>query len=129
MPRRCSIPGCNSNYDSALKESNKCESTFAFPRDKHKFEEWLKAIPRKNWIPSKSSVVCAKHFYDFDIIRYHEFTLPSGENKKVPLKYPKLSESAIPRKFKDLPKYLSSEPAKKRVNPEERREKIYSKVI
>lgn len=124
MPRRCSIPGCNSNYDSVLKGSNKCESTFAFPKDKNKCEKWLKAIPRKDWTPTKCSVVCAKHFHDSDIIRYHEFTLPSGENKKILLKYPKLSESAIPRQFDNLPKYLSSAPAKKRTNPEERRETI-----
>lgn len=121
MPRRCCVPECKSNYDSTLKQcNNKCETTFAFPKCPKRVKEWLKAIPRKNWTSTKSSVVCAKHFCDSDIIRHHEFTTASGETKKVPLKYPKLVETAIPRKFEQLPKYLSSEAAKKRLDPEDR---------
>nr|CAI5821908.1 unnamed protein product [Callosobruchus analis] len=72
--------------------------------------KWLNAIPRKNWTPSKSSVDCAKHFSQFDIIWFHEFITPPCEIKKVPLAYPKLCENAIPRNFPNLPKYLSSHP-------------------
>lgn len=124
MPRRCCIPGCKVNYDSTLKETGKCESTFAFPKDPEQVEKWLKAIPRKDWQPSNSSVVCSNHFCNSDILRYHEFSLPSGEVKKVPLKYPKLSKDAVPRFFKNLPKYLSNTKVQNRSDPEKRRETI-----
>ncbi|VEN45422.1 unnamed protein product [Callosobruchus maculatus] len=125
MPRRCYIPGCKSNYDSSLKDSNnnnKCETTFSFPKCPQRLARWLNAIPRKEWTPSKSSVVCAKHFSESDVIRFHEFKTPSGEIKKVSLAYPKLCESATPRKFPNLPNYLSSDPPRTRADPEKRRE-------
>lgn len=61
-----------------------------------------------------------KHFNESEIIRFHEFTTTSGEMKKVPLAYPKLTESAVPRKFPNLTKYLSSDPPKTRPDAEKK---------
>nr|CAH7766116.1 unnamed protein product [Callosobruchus chinensis] len=96
----------------SLKESNnnKCETTFSFLKCPQRLVRWLNAIPRKNWTPSKSSVVCAKHF--------------SERDKKVPLAYPKLCERAIPRNFPNLPKYLSSDPPRTWADQEKRRENL-----
>lgn len=122
MPRRCCVPGCKSNYDSVLKQSKKVISTFSFPKDQHRIVKWTKAIPRKDWIPTKNSVVCANHFIDDHIIRFETFTTPNGDIKKVPLKYPKLKESAVPSIFNNLPKYLSlSQEKNTRKDPELRR--------
>jgi len=130
MPRHCCIPGCKANYATTLKENNNAVvSTFIFPKEKEKLHKWLKAIPRENWTPTKSSVVCAKHFCDSEIIRYEEFSLSSGELKRLPLKHPKLSESAIPHIFPDLPKYLSFKQNKTRKNPEDRREAFRQQYV
>ena len=68
MPDKCSVPGCNSNYDN----TDKYYSVFKFPKDVSQKELWLKKIPRDNWTPSLKSRVCERHFNDFDIIREDE---------------------------------------------------------
>ncbi|CAH1971001.1 unnamed protein product [Acanthoscelides obtectus] len=123
MPRRCCVPGCKGNYDTTLKAEDPV-STFSFPKEQELLEKWIRAIPRKDWIPTKSSAVCANHFCDSDIVRFSEFTLPNGQINKIPLKYPKLNQNAVPSKFCNLPKYLSLETKAKRTDPEKRREAI-----
>ncbi|CAH1997190.1 unnamed protein product [Acanthoscelides obtectus] len=95
MPRRCCVPGCKGNYDTTLKAEDPV-STFSFPKEQELLEKWIRAIPRKDWIPTKSSAVCANHFCDSDIVRFSEFTLPNGQINKIPLKYPKLNQNAVP---------------------------------
>ena len=67
MPRRCCVPRCTSNYDSCKNDG--LVSTFSFPNEENLRQSWVRAIPRKYWTPSRSSVVCAKHFVPTDIIR------------------------------------------------------------
>lgn len=45
-----------------------CETGFRrFPfRNKELLDQWITAINRQNWTPSKSSVICSKHFYEMD---------------------------------------------------------------
>ena len=82
MPSPCCMPGCNSNYQSALKVGENSISVFHFPKNENLKMQWLKAIPRANWLPTQFSVVCAKHFVPSDIIREDIYLLPDGTTKK-----------------------------------------------
>lgn len=64
MPRRCSVKGCKSNYDSEKKRF----STFALPKDEDLRKRWLRKIPT-DFTGLKNPYVCEKHFSVEDIIR------------------------------------------------------------
>lgn len=51
MPQCCAVPFC-----SEKKGGHK------FPKDKTVSKQWLAAIRRDNYTPSKHSRVCKKHF-------------------------------------------------------------------
>lgn len=127
MTKECCIPICNSNYGSSLKESGaKYISMFSFPKSEEAKRKWLRAIPRDNWSPSQYSTVCAKHFCDSEIIKVERHFNSDGTYQDVPLKNPKLLESAIPSIFPNLPKYLSfkSRSDCQRTDPQARRENL-----
>ncbi|XP_055379180.1 uncharacterized protein LOC129610592 [Condylostylus longicornis] len=90
MVRKCSIPGCKSNYDSTPKHV----STFQFPTDKRLRKAWINAIPRENWVPSKHSAVCYLHFAEECFA-------------KKPNKRRRLKDDAIPTIFNNYPACLS----------------------
>jgi hypothetical protein len=59
MPSWCCVTGSKSNYDSSLRNAqNNRGVSVKFPKNEECKQAWLKAIPRKNFIPSASSVVC-----------------------------------------------------------------------
>ncbi|KAF2902885.1 hypothetical protein ILUMI_03297 [Ignelater luminosus] len=105
MPRRCCVPGCRSNYDSSLKENNKCVTTFSFPKDDERKLQWIRTIPRKDWTPSCSAVVCVKHFCESDIIYHDKWLLSDGTVQQLSLRNPKLKPEAVPCIFPNLPSY------------------------
>lgn len=117
MPDKCCVPGCRSNYDG----ENEKVSVFKFPTDPERKQLWLDKIPRADFVPSKRSVVCAKHFSDQFIIKVDSVTRPDGSVLSVERKIPKLSKDAYPSKFPNCPTYLSSEPPPKRKKPDDRR--------
>lgn len=53
MPSRCCVPECKGNYDG----NNEKVSIFKFPEATVAREKWRRAIPRKNFVPTKSSRV------------------------------------------------------------------------
>ncbi|XP_035208972.1 protein kinase C-binding protein 1-like, partial [Stegodyphus dumicola] len=97
MPSKCWIPGCRSNYCPRFKAR-----VFSFPRDEKLRATWLKAIQRKDRVPSRASKVCEKHFKPEDII-----TTASGFDSKtqvtitVPLRVHRLVPEAVPSLFLD----------------------------
>jgi hypothetical protein len=120
MPSRCFVPGCNSNYDWVLKttEDNRGMNIFKFPKNEERKQAWLKAIPRDDFTPSSSSVVCQLHFHSTDIIRYAKHLQPDGSTKKLHLNRPPF--------FKDHPQYIPqfslvfNQNRKKEMNPQSR---------
>lgn len=60
MVNSCVVIGCRSGYESEKVKI----SMFKFPSHKRKGlkEKWIKFVDRKNWYPSKNSVLCSKHF-------------------------------------------------------------------
>ncbi|KFM57510.1 Protein kinase C-binding protein 1, partial [Stegodyphus mimosarum] len=97
MPSKCWIPGCRSNYCPRFKAR-----VFSFPRNEKLRAAWLKAIQRKDRVPSRASKVCEKHFKPEDII-----TTASGFDSKtqvtitVPLRVHRLAPEAVPCLFLD----------------------------
>lgn len=89
MPRRCYVPECKSNYDSSLKERG-LVTTFSFRSDEQSKQSWINAIPRQNWKPSRSAVVCAEHFDFTDTIRKERLVDGDGCVTEQMLKRPKL---------------------------------------
>lgn len=99
MPRRCCVPGCTSNYDTCVKKGDKCVTTFKIPNIVERRLKWIQAIPRGNWVPSSSSVVCSKHFQDSDVISHYKSVFPDGTVGELPLRCPQLKDDAVPRIF------------------------------
>lgn len=52
----------DSGHDTTLNEVKRT-SVFRFPFDKREIcQEWVRFVNRANWKPTKSSVICSKHF-------------------------------------------------------------------
>ena len=66
MVYKCSVPNgdwmVQSQTGSSQDQSSEKISVHKFPTDPSILNEWMKAIPRKDWIPSCHSIVCSHHF-------------------------------------------------------------------
>ena len=61
MVNACVVFGCKSGYSSQSHKVN----GFSFPFEKPDLlARWIKFVNRKNWKPSKNSIIFAKHFKD-----------------------------------------------------------------
>ena len=56
MPRKCSVYGCKSNYDSTEERY----SVFTFRRDETLRREWIRTIP--NMILTPTKYTCVYHY-------------------------------------------------------------------
>lgn len=118
MPSTCCVPGCKSNYKTS-NEGN--VAVFRFPSDEETSTKWVKAINRADFQPTKSSVVCIKHFDKSQIISEDNVIRPDGSVLTVPRSHMKLISDALPWNFADAqPKYLTVPPSRKRKAPSER---------
>ncbi|XP_055944706.1 uncharacterized protein LOC129975640 [Argiope bruennichi] len=114
MPSSCCVPNCRSNY---TKKSPKV-SVYQFPRDENAKRAWLSAINREDFVPTKYSKVCAKHFSDDQFATFREaFNDRTGELIQVQLEHRRLIPGAIPSLFPN-----SSEPSNSRENLEDKAE-------
>lgn len=52
MPNKCCVPGCNGNYKTGKKIQ-----VFSFPKDGDTLKKWLRAIPRKDFVPTSCTKV------------------------------------------------------------------------
>ncbi|CAH2011665.1 unnamed protein product [Acanthoscelides obtectus] len=123
MPKRCCVPGCKGNYEAELR-STPYRSVFRFPKNEELKSKWLASIPRKDWSPSKDSVVCDAHFQQAEIVRTETYVLQDGSANTVTLSRPKLSEGAVPSVFPNVPSCLSKRQVSSRTDPAIRQDKI-----
>lgn len=65
---------------------------FRFPKDNKLKKQWVKAIKRKNFTPSKYSVLCGDHFKNEEKITFNEYGLK--------LLRARLKPNAVPSIFK-----------------------------
>ena len=82
---------------------------YRFPKELELKEEWINAIPRKNWTVSPFLRVCARHFStdDFVMESRDQRTRRSRRRDSTNLKISRLKKGAIPHIFPQLPRYLS----------------------
>ncbi|KFM69304.1 THAP domain-containing protein 1, partial [Stegodyphus mimosarum] len=64
-----------------------------FPKNPELRAEWIKAIRRLNWEPTKYSRLCSEHFSEDRIDKYSQHRVY-------------LRENAVPNVFKNFPTYL-----------------------
>ena len=58
---RCCVVLCNNRWGKD-KELGVKRSYHSFPADPKRLQQWVKAIPRTDWVPNKSSKICSDHF-------------------------------------------------------------------
>lgn len=96
MPASCSAYGCtNRHYRGTPIHFH----SFPFSREKV-LKAWIHAVRRKNFKPTKSSVICSAHFRETDFIK---------NNRGWVLKH-----DAVPSVFENFPAHLQPKPIKER---------------
>ena len=110
----CCVPECNTGYRSS--QAVEKVAVFRFPKNNNLRQKWIKAIPRKNWLPGDSHRVCAKHFNsdDFKITSSNTRMSRRNSSDSQILRRQRLKPNAVPRIFPNLPAYLSSTPTTSR---------------
>ena len=89
-------------------------SSHVFPKDPGRRDQWIKAIPRKDWSPGKRSVVCSLHFEDMD---FKVGRKDSNKRRKLGnLRIRCLKDDAVPRIFPNFPNYLTTHRPKERTS-------------
>ena len=94
MVNKCYVVSCYSNYSR-----HDVVPVFSFPVNKDLRSKWIKFVNRQNWIPTKSTVICAKHFQE-KYLKHGEqakrFRL-TKKLKPIPTIYPSvIAKSSIP---------------------------------
>ena len=98
MAKKCSIPGCRSNYDppkNSFSVSKAHVKVFRLPKSTSELELWLHSIPFKNLNLHKDLVVCVKHWPA-------DFKTVSLRGKERP-RYPPSVWEGIPQSCIPLP--------------------------
>ena len=74
MVNKCSAFGCKSGYkNNPISGEGDQKVTFhAYPlQNKELCDKWIRANPRKDFIPSKHSQLCSLHFKPTDFVEIH----------------------------------------------------------
>ncbi|KAH7981755.1 hypothetical protein HPB52_001057 [Rhipicephalus sanguineus] len=117
MPNKCSVPGCTGNYRTGKKIQ-----VFSFPKDGDALNKSLRAIPRKDFVPTSCTKVCADHFDASCIERTTSYTDPrTGRVIEVALPVPRLRPGSVPTIFPGCPSYLSVSDHNTRETPDAKR--------
>lgn len=96
MPRKCSVIGCNSCYDSQVSKSgDKKVTVYSFPTDENERYSWVRSLPNKLSKVTQTMGICERHWpEDAPMIRrpkskYHVPSCP-------PSIFPNVQPSCIP---------------------------------
>ena len=112
MVNKCSAFGCTSGYKRKHDEATDPSVTFhAFPlHNKDLCDRWVKANPRKGFVPSKHSKLCSLHFHASDFLTERTDSNVSRRLSAVselPVRR-RLKPDAVPSIFANAPEYLST---------------------
>ncbi|CAN8018502.1 unnamed protein product [Ixodes persulcatus] len=125
MPGCCCAPNCNSNYVSGPKVR-----VYRFPSDAERRTAWTKAIPREDFVPTKYSVVCEKHFSPGDFATTAKYTdEKTGRVLEVTLQLRRLKPCSTPSIFPNCSAYLSRNAPAAREGPEEKRSRLEAEAL
>jgi len=113
MVNKCSAVGCKSGYASNGDDSHVTFHTF--PQDAELREKWIRAIPRKDFVPSTYSRLCSLHFQPCDFVDVRTDSNKSRlQNKSsTPLRR-RLKPDAVPSIFPNTPAYFTKTPGVQR---------------
>jgi len=112
MVYKCAAFGCKSGYtgsDTADKHGDKI-TLHVFPLYNEELcEKWIRANPRKDFMPTKHSTLCSLHFTpdDFVLERQDSNSTRRKRKSETPLRR-RLKDDAVPSVFPNCPPYLSS---------------------
>ena len=117
MANKCVAPKCDANYKKLKKNNSKIRKrkVYSFPNDALLRKKWKNAVPRKNWSPTKNSVLCENHFLPIDFKTERIDNNSSRKRKKgKELKRRVLRADTIPSQWPNCPPVLSKLPSKQR---------------
>ena len=104
MPKRCSAPGCRSNY-----AEEPYSPVYRIPRPPPELvQQWLKALYREGVENILNIHVCAKHFSEVDIETAYSILQADGTITTQKREVPKLRQDAVPMFLQNCTSYLSS---------------------
>ena len=75
----CTIPGCKSGY--ATQSDGKKYMSFQLPKSEEMKEKWISRIYREDFIPTKNTIICSKHFLEEDFVPDYENLTTKGKTK------------------------------------------------
>ena len=117
MANKCVAPKYDANYKELKKNNSKIRKrkVYSFPNDALLRKKWKNAVPRKNWSPTKNSVLCENHFLATDFKTERIDNNSSRKRKKgKELKRRVLRADTIPSQWPNCPPVLSKLPSKQR---------------
>jgi len=113
MVNKCAAYGCRSGYKNkdVDQTGDSDRITFhSFPlHNKELCDRWIRANPRKDFVPSKHSRLCSLHFKSSDFVEVHADSNKRRDKSRVDKKLVKryLKDDAVPSVFPSAPQYLS----------------------
>lgn len=115
MVHKCSAFGCKSGYKGNADDSS---VTFhCYPSDPQLREKWIRANPRKDFVPTKHSRLCSLHFQPSDFVAVRsDSNTHRAKHKSETLVKRYLKEGVVPSLFPNTPSYLSQSPAAARTS-------------
>jgi len=111
MPNKCAAYGCKSGYSKTEVQTDEQVSFHAFPlSNKELCDKWIRANPRKDYVPSKHSKLCSLHFKPTDFVEVRRDTnkqrMKGYADNQLVRRY--LKDDVVPSVFSNLPSYLTS---------------------
>ncbi|XP_075736910.1 THAP domain-containing protein 2-like [Rhipicephalus microplus] len=103
MPGCCCVPNCKSNCDRGPSVR-----VYRSPSDRIMQAAWTSAVTRKDFMPTKSTLLCEKHFLPLGYLNTTSYTdVQRGKVVEVIVKNSRLKQTAGPSSFPNCPAYLS----------------------
>jgi len=111
MVNKCAAAGCKSGYDKTEESSGVKVSFHAFPlNNKDMCDKWIRANPRKDFVPSKHSKLCSLHFKPSDFVEIRRDSnkqrMKTYADGQLSCRY--LKDDDVPSVFPNTPSYLSN---------------------
>jgi len=112
MVNKCAAYGCESGYSGNTDVQDGVKVSFhAYPLSNNELcEKWIRANPRKDFVPTKHSKLCSLHFKPSDFIEARRDTnkrrMKTYADHTLVRRY--LKDDAVPSVFQNTPNYLSN---------------------
>ena len=113
MVNKCVVCGCKSGYKTCDAKVSHFEFPFKRPQ---LLEKWIKFVNRRDWKPTKNSVICIKHFKEEFIchgkkntLRRESQLIPTIHTDEALKRHSVVQTPAMPRKAPKIRTYQNDE--------------------